>query len=676
MNKKYIKSYSLVVDLDNINSINCYNEIIEHKDLLDINKASINQLSLVIGHTKKSNKNYLTLKRKIELVKLLTNQNIHTLCLFIDYSFYKLSNILLYLSRLIKNNSSIKEIFLNLTNTYGLIDLNILKLNPILYLINSFGNRLMKLNYNDDYNIESEVVKLSCKTNIFSFINLNNISYLEPLLCSSKKITQYSLTNPIRLFWDKIIDSNNTKHSQIRNLNIGSKLSSSFLPYSYLFKIENIVFNSCLYSFNEERIQNFIQEAFNLSKNPLNTVKRLYFKNLSNYFLNFYIKTLNVGEYNMKISNISDQEVIIHNEIFKMYFKSSENECNVINLNLSSIEESLSICINLLYLCNVKKKIKIIDDISIQKNKDGFDLKDNNLDIIEQMLMVCNQFHYNNNNNMRIHELEIEFNSESQNTDIFYFTASEILFKLNMKIRKLVLANCSNDNIDSYINILKKHTTQENPLLDNLQIELIKENLNVKTIIKLYSLYDLIENHIYIFIKEKNIVNTNTLHEIFRFIQKINSNFIIFPINSLCYKYNFRNQIDFLDKNPEKEFASICSDSDYNDIVNKNVGIFNFDNKHISKEYFRNLLSLVKKNNKPVVFLQFRQFYLKKGKNNFFDTLDIYEVSKDALEITICFNSRNDTKHYTSRMMVKNILLRRKKYIRFLEKQNIGLYLL
>lgn len=371
-----------------------YNSNYELEDLNDMRNASINELEISFCVP-------LNTKFAYDLTELLSNTNIKRIIL--NFNIFS-TRLLLHISKLIKCNTTIKEIDLIFSRIARINSLNHIKKQAIAYFLNTISNRLVST-YNiytwENDDINKILLSNSNLKKIELFLNLDSGHYLNILkyiLSSNKYLDEFVIrvkdSGVNKEFFDYI--SKSDEKAFINTLDLADLESDSSLliiENAYLFKTETITISININS-NNKLIIDYILK---LSNNPINTVKsvKIYgdeeidvleiiselLNSNSNYALE-NIPKLYLDGYKEVIIKINSENIYEISSLFEN--REDINDGNEVILNIknnSFDEEELTMFFHFLFIDSDQlNSLSILyddsDDSGYSKNKDDRDIRD------------------------------------------------------------------------------------------------------------------------------------------------------------------------------------------------------------------------------------------------------------------------------------------------------------
>lgn len=451
---------------------------LEFKDLKDLKKASIKELIV--------NKCFPS----INLSKLLKNTNIKKIKLQNEYREEITIKWLLYISRLLRNNVSIKEI--ELVFVLDKNKISYFKKLAFCAFLNTASSRLVKIRnmpFPEEYQDINILIYNNSNLKDISFeINSGNKNIIKHILSSKKNLDEFIITdNYIKDIDQEFFDciSKSEAKAEINTLNISTKSSKEFFFFiynAYLFKIETIKINTSKFH-NEEEIFTHILE---LSNNPHNTVKRII---ITSYYLNYreiISKLLNSKKYSntQKIPKIFIEDF---NELKLDIINNNTSKINRLyngksNFSLTFKDNSFDVdsFIELLYvLFNCPDKLRCLhlkyEDSKIE-NTETPKINENKDSLVSQMKGIFNKFKDNivYSDNMTIGNLKLTIDQKYPILNIFIFTILEILIQMKISITELTLERCSVLELEAFMNKNKK---QESLNISSIYLTISKLDL-------------------------------------------------------------------------------------------------------------------------------------------------------------------------------------------------------
>lgn len=465
---------------DEVFSYNYY----EHLDLYDLKRARIKEVTI-------REETRLTKKTKFDLTNLLSNVNIQKINLKL---YYYSSKFLLFMSKQLRKNTTIKEIRLE---SYLIEYLaSITPKRVLVFFINSISSRLVEIINIPFPKINTEMNKLIFSNPNLKVIRINysfsDSNILKYILSSDKvldKISNLDKIIPIdKWFFD---DFSKSKVKVIINtLHLESSLQQNimlFIEYSFLFKTDTIRFGYS-FKFNKE----IIDSVLKLSNNPLNTVKRIIIDSKWDISFKEIISELlhSSDQYNLqRIPKLfyGYREIIInYDTITKMFISVKEYRNSMTSVlylfkfkDNSFDERMFKDLLNKLFNDPLElRKLKIeynMEDVNhCSTNPQIVINKINNAQaIVSKMKEIYSTYKLNNIHYKKpvIISLTFDFNKYCSELNVFYFPILEIMMEMKIRIEKLVLINASFTELaDFFI----KHKALESLNINNIKISINK----------------------------------------------------------------------------------------------------------------------------------------------------------------------------------------------------------
>lgn len=476
---------------------------LEYENLKDLRNLAIKELTINYDEISMSHKN------RLELTNLLSNTNIKK----IKFNFMSsnLKNImsLIFISKLLRKNSSNKEIelyFPSINNSNGLNKFQILTWT---FFLNIIKSSITGISYSPFTIKHTDMNKLlfsnsNLKAISLSFNYLDDPIIVEYILSSSKNLNDFSIKSlNIGLKFFDFISNSETK-AEINTLKLFCIKHDSFLDFidkAYLFKTETIKIED-----SEIRMNEIINRILKLSNNPLNTVKRVIIDKCHYNFIDILSELLNFNKYDAKripriFIDYYKELKIEFNNIDKTYiidysYKNCEYNYNDFNLTFKGNYLDEYRFTELLYIlsnCTEKfVKFYIESDMNDILKTTNSSFIENTGKLVDQMKRIFKQFkdsniHYKNLNTNYVTFL---FNKIHPEFNIFYFTILEIIVQMKIRIDVLRI-DCP---IIELVNFMDKHQTLESLNIKNIEIIITK--INLEDIDKLYQYSNLIEGQI------------------------------------------------------------------------------------------------------------------------------------------------------------------------------------
>lgn len=572
----------------------------EHLDLNDLRNAAIKEITIT---------NYFPLSKINikKLTELFSNINIEIVNL--QFFYYTRNSYLLLFSKLLRKNTTIKEINLEF---YKEKIITGTKKQLWIILLNTISNRLIKISNTASLN-DTDINRLLFSNSNIKEIFLNNFeekykdeysNIVKYILSSDNKLEELSLfPNNLNIppqFFDYISKSERKLELNTLILNMTSLENNLIMiEKAYLFKIETIRIE---YKNNSKQV---IHHLFLLSNNPLNTVKRIIIENEQKDFMQIASELLRFNKYDIpKIPML----------FIDGYREVSLNSNKLVNkYNVTSLYENSKLINNTEYYFRIIFREKSIDEASfteflyclfnnpnrIRSLTVGYnELNDllgksypneiikNTLNIVNKLKEIYQRFKLNfiYSKRMENKELTLYFNNYSPELNFFYFTILEIIIDMKINIDILRLNNCP---INELVEFLNKNKTLK--CLNKILIVIKKiDKENIENINTLCQFSQMIKGKILIkFAEELDLKKESTKIDLIDlYLQHLNHNFIDFSFS--CNSNPFINQ-----ENCFKDFKIatkyIESNKDFQRLYNsRNNDCFKNINIRDLKLYFLN----------------------------------------------------------------------------------------
>lgn len=604
-----LKQYELNFERFSFDELNF--SLYERMDLNDLRNAAISEMEIC-------NNIPLTQISKHNFTELLQNQNIKKIKLFIYTSSNKW---LIFISKLLLKNTTIKEIELNFYSTFSSVRDNRKKV--WVYLINAVYNRLVYVNDTPFGKHQTDINKLMLSNPNLKDINLSYYFNMKPADHYSN-LLKYALSSDKYLEeFIVCIKNNGIKSNFFRNISKSKKLAKintlmlqtnfvSIIEYSYLFKIETIICN-----FKENLNPNLIMDSLlKLANNPLNTVKRIIFENNEKkncmQILSKFLNSSN--EYNIpnfpKIYVDGYKEVIINNirnkKVVSCLYQNSNSKyrSNIQllskdnKLNEYSFTQFLYILFN--FPCDLGEIFTNYFDNANKGDTANPKCTIENIQCsINRMIELFIKFKEDNipTISKKITSLIFIYNQDNPELNIFFYVILELL--VEWKINRLILFDWS---INDLANFMNKHKNLASLNIDYIFIQKKTSILDIKDINKLYQYSHLIKYNIYLSLPEEiDMKSENVLLELITIFDsqfKTNHNFIKLKTNfklpsdsTNIYKFvNEQSITDYVNK-----MRNIRKSLYENNFFFQNINKFEIDiYENIDTQVVSNLLSFMK----------------------------------------------------------------------------------
>lgn len=547
---------------------------LESEDLKDLSKAAIKELILKDDIT-------LTDKNRLELAKLLSNININKLKLKIDKCIYWL----IFISKLIRKNSTLKEIEIDINSNSNQISKNNIQIKAWSFILNIAKSRLVSFkDYPFSRNDNSLNKILLSNFNLkefhsFSRSNYDNNDlgdYLKYMFNSKIYLNEFEIlsnrySNPLTFDFS----STTGVLAEIKTLILEDIWHYSLLDFidnAYLFKTEIINIRKAS---NDELKKEILHRIMKLSNNLINTVKKVIITSSYEYFNFSYIISDILKSNKYDIRKIPKIFVGLYKEI-KIEYNNDDNTYNIDCKNHNeNIDDDLKI--QWAYKFYEKENISFPDFLNVLFNdpKDisylhidsykNYYLPENLIEkheneyverVVNKMKTMYNEFKEINihSKNMKIKNIAFDFNHVHSKYYVFYFTILEIMIQMGIKIDVLFLTDC---RFLEVVKFMEEHKTLESLDINNINIKTyrIKED----DLVKLYQYSHLIEGKIKFFSRNEFAINWDYLfyHNLYNKFKKA-TNFIILYSGYFSSKCNYAriedsNKIDNYIKDSQRE---------------------------------------------------------------------------------------------------------------------------
>lgn len=544
----------------------------EKIDLTDIRYASIKELTLssLIPYTQKS---------KFQLKQVLSNINVKRINIYTNISNDRSlcsNKYLILISNYLSNNTTIKEITLICK---GYSSFNDLETRTWKYFINTISDRLINISGKCEFRFNDEINKLLFSNVKLKKISLNKYSdssiieysnVLKYIISSVKFLGELTINRDLKKqFFDDVLKIE--KRVEINTLTLKELSFESnllFTELSYLFETEILIFDFDYFD-NNDSLPNKISDtekildcAFKLSNNPLNTLKKIIIKKNSPelikrilldeskydirkiplvFFDDYREVVLQRENNNDSIANITDDKDLTIKTKFS--FKNDNNLDNkypTLTFKNNTIDEEIFIeFLNLISNNKVHSMMKLkiqYDDNDNKVKSDPQCVLDNTQSIIDHIKDIYSKFKDSipttKSKELKIKYLELNLNAEYPELKVFFLVILEIMIDMNIRIKSLVLENCSFTELDDFMN---KYKNYESLKINNIHYE--TDDFNTKHIDRLYKYSHLIEGQIkivFLKVENLNLKYSDIIEMVYSKNRKLH-NFIIFDFNKSGY---------------------------------------------------------------------------------------------------------------------------------------------
>lgn len=562
-----------------------YHSLYEKIDLNDLKHASIIELIL-------SSSIPLTNISKFEICELLKNSNIKRLIIkILPQINLSINKFLIYISKLISNNTFIEEIELHCDFKYRYT--NIEKQTWKLFLT-TINNRLVSLNFSSELSKEdffnkqlfnnSNLKEINILSRTKDLLSSEYTEVIKYIFSSIQYLEEFTINQDIniKIFEDFI---NLKKVTSINTLilnNTSLKSNIAIIKYAHKFKIESLIikFND-MYDTNhscaiDDLEKSTLDHLFLLSINPFNTVKRIVIMNknrklkeiISNLFISnneynldkipklfieYYKEVIFNRNRNDSINNHSDVgyisirngnsntsnkfTILYENKEFKYYYRFK------LTVKENLIDENKFLECLYLFLNN-PASFRILEieydatEVS-EKILNQRSALQNTSYIIKQIKEIYMKFKANNiyTRRVSIKDARFDFNAITPELNILYFTILEIMIDMKISIDKLELINCS---VLDLSNFMKDNKKLKSLNINDIYIQC--EEVDKDSIYKLLEYYYLIEGKIHLkFSNCKEVEKTSVQEEYINLVYSKNRNIINFIEFSFDMFFDYYN---------------------------------------------------------------------------------------------------------------------------------------
>lgn len=644
-----LKPYNFYYEDKKYPDNSCYELI----DLKDLRNAAIKNLSM-------SKLNSFTHKIRRNLLELLSNTNVKKIEIHMEY---QINNIwLLTISKFILKNSTIKEIELYFEKAFKI---NYLSRKTWSSFLNAIENRLVKINNTPFSKDNTDMNKLLYSISSIKEINNNCDQYLEYANIIKYTLTSRKYLNELIIYENKgMIDQHFFEYviksktkAEINTLalsNFSSECLLNFLNNSYLFKVETL--KICDY---KSSLKNLFYHLFNLSDNPLNTIKRIIINNYQKEIKTYIQELLSMNDYDLtkfpKFYTDTRKEIKIeHNENNNTYNITCEFENSQIDILYFVLQftrntlngENYKELLNLLLICP-----EIIRSLRFSYGKDDdyiifsdpIYIKENSVNIVNKMKLLFIKFKEDN-----IHfeckktiNINFEFKKNHQELNIFYFTILEIMIQMGIRINSITLKYCPISELADFMNKYKTFKC-----LNINKIYIITTKIDLKNVEKLFQYSYLIEDKI--FLKFYDDEDFSFKNFIFSSLSSYNVNFIESYCETRLSKANMlynSNDIDIFNQNLIKTLKT-----QEDKIFLKIIYCLYFDFEKFEIEKLNEMFSLLKKYRYYIYELNFiiyheiKADHVRKVQSIYFETVINYKYSENKIyssgNLITCYNNK------------------------------------
>lgn len=604
-------------------------------DLADLKNSLIKELDISIDNSL-SNTQIL----RFRLRELLSNANIKKLNIQVDLSGNDDSKFLLLLSKLIRNNDSIKEVslILNFKRFLNSSQKQVLK-----EFSNIISNRLIKVNIDGNifYNLNKDTVKLLfCSSKLYETCYKpklhEKVEVIKLILSSAKYLNTYEDKGEINhqylaeLYKSEDRVEINTYFLRVEsNKNYIDKINDA-----YKFKVETIKIN---FNFDQhvqkdkekiKEIYDFLDCILKLPNNPNNTIKRILIS-LDNYNKNDFLfkeqllSLLKSNDYALdKIPKIfiydyREFKIVHKNSKFEKLIYSQKNEqikfdeFYFYEYKIIFKKKNIYKCFEeFLYL--LLNRAKYLEGFSFSYSSQDIDNKttypqfivDNASNMIKEMKSISNKFkkRYTFSGELkRLKRLKIYFDENYPEFNVFYYTILEIMSDMNCLVETLFIYNCNLSEFEDFIRRNKKLRS-----LNINDIEIRNSNLDGMNRKKLDSLCDnshLINGKIkLIFCEQLYIDKEAELKEILNFVHSKLTNFIEFHFSYSQFFIKSNYIIQFYSEKDIDRFIDLTQrimrlSENTNSMMKKKALLLGIDfNQYTEYNSLIKIFSLLKKN--------------------------------------------------------------------------------